>query len=171
MVWRTENGSETDFLRCIVALILSMAGLAERAAAAPRSSRRRAIRALSDAEIVVLCLANAELAGGLTWSELVGAGAGPAKLPSDFGYRHADDPQSARLLALRLRMLALLLLGLWAELSVIRTGQARGFARRNRVGRILMSLRSRSVPGSLSDRARSPPGPLEKARSPRLTST
>ena len=116
MEWQARRG--TDILERIVALLFVLAGLAENAAAAPRTVRCRMLAVLYRAEIV----AHASFCG-------VACDFGAPAMPQAAGFAalpDGDSPSDAALLALRLRALALVWIGLLAWLQKVVRRQTRG---------------------------------------------
>jgi hypothetical protein len=104
--WNEETDWSCDVLMRIVAILLALASLAERAAGAPRPVRCQVLWALQQADAV----ARAFVAGSV-WD--AACQWPPAMTP----VRHGFDPADAADLAASLRMLAFLVLNIAAQAS------------------------------------------------------
>lgn len=100
MEWRAETGR--DMLERIVMLLLALAALADHAASRSPATRRHVMWSFWQARAVA--------------TEFVTASAGSAASPPGAGsIHHGDDPADAMALAVSLRWLALVVLGMAAR--------------------------------------------------------
>jgi hypothetical protein len=107
MNWSAEIETDRSVLMRIVAILLALADLAERAAGASRPVRRQVLWALRQADEVARELVTGSACGG----------SGDRWPPAATPVRHGFDPADAADLAASLRMLAFMVLNMAAQAS------------------------------------------------------